>query len=143
MKGFRFLLLVGILALAGCEVGAFFGPHPGQRYDALPEYAAWWADAERCAGKRGPLEWIEWRAIGDAATYWYNCFGSYGGECAAEWAPRHTIYIARGLIHDQMVVTHEMIHELLRTPGHPAGPFECWVQLYVEGGSAGRVEGEP
>ncbi|HEU4649532.1 MAG TPA: hypothetical protein VFS33_10770 [Gemmatimonadales bacterium] len=50
-------------------------------------------------------------------------FDCPGGKCVGRWNSGHKIYIASAYADNEMVVRHEMLHELIGHPGHPEPPF--------------------
>jgi hypothetical protein len=52
-----------------------------------------------------------------------NSFPCKSGKCAGHWEPGHTIYLAEDWTTNEMVVRHEMLHDLLDRAGHPDPPF--------------------
>jgi hypothetical protein len=45
------------------------------------------------------------------------------GRCTGHWEPPHTVYLAQGWAAHEMVVRHEMLHDLIGQAGHPNPPF--------------------
>jgi len=50
-------------------------------------------------------------------------FACSSGQCAGHWRKDHHIFLAGDWATDEMVVRHEMLHDLIGLPGHPAPPF--------------------
>ena len=50
-------------------------------------------------------------------------FPCSSGRCAGHWQSDHRIWIAGDYVANEMVVRHEMLHDLLGHPGHPNPPF--------------------
>jgi hypothetical protein len=63
------------------------------------------------------------------------------------WEDNHTIYISAAWIDNEMVVRHEMLHDLINRPGHPNPPFGQGCPLtwatWDGGGSALRSGNSP
>jgi len=80
-------------------------------------YAAWWRELEECLDRTGAFDRVRWetRAGSD--------FECVYGRCAAIWHPDHRIVIADAWRTDELVVKHEMMHDLLGGSGHPSPPF--------------------
>lgn len=104
-----------LLATVGCVEPS----SPSFASATLPStsYTEWWEEASKCAGKEGPLSRITW-VVRDGSS-----FPCTFGTCAALWHADHRIEIAREWVDDEMLVKHEMLHDLLGRPGHPSPPF--------------------
>jgi hypothetical protein len=107
------LWTTSILLLAAC------GFDPGENSPMTPPavYREWWAKTEACSGLSGDFDRIQWSEVpGDG-------FKCSSGTCAGHWEPDHHIYLAADWTTNEMVVRHEMLHDLLGRPGHPDPPF--------------------
>ena len=80
-------------------------------------YREWFAATEACSGVSGDFDRIDWYIVPG------NSFSCPGGECAGHWNSGHAIYIAEGWVASEMVVRHEILHDLLGRSGHPDPPF--------------------
>ena len=117
---------------------------PGELpYGAIPfaapaDYRAWWASTEACSGLTGNFDQISWYQVPGARTMQTDI-----GEKVGLWARRdgHTdITIAGEYTQHELVIRHEMLHELLGEEGHPASYFvercgltwESWVAAEAE-----------
>lgn len=110
----RLFWAVGLLvALTGCG----FDPEGDVPLDPPPVYQEWWAKTEACSGRKGDFDRISWSVI---EGYSFPCSS---GECAGHWRTNHHIYLAGDWVMDEMVVRHEMLHDLLGRRGHPDPPF--------------------
>lgn len=107
-----------------------FEPDGERPFDPPPVYREWHARTQLCSGVRGDFERIRWFVIeGDG-------FDCPSGRCAGRWQNEHDIYIASEYLLNEMVVSHEMLHDLLGKPGHPDPPFgdpcpltwDTWIQ---------------
>jgi hypothetical protein len=108
-----YLLLSG-LALTGCG----FDPAGDAPMDPPPVYREWWAKTEACSGLTGDFDRIEWLMVPGPS------FPCSSGRCAGHWErDGHQIYIAGDWTRHEMVVRHEMLHDLLGRNGHPSPPF--------------------
>jgi hypothetical protein len=87
---------------------------------APAEYSEWYARTEACAELRGALEGIEWYVVPDVATFETD-IGEGGPQTGRQ---RLRITIAGDYVGNEMVVRHEMLHDLLERSGHPT---ECFV----------------
>jgi hypothetical protein len=80
-------------------------------------YREWWEKTEACSGLRGDFERIEWLVV---PGYSFECSS---GQCAGHWRSGHQIYLAEEWMMNEMVVRHEMLHDLMNGGGHPNPPF--------------------
>lgn len=88
---------------------------------APAEYSEWYARTEACAELRGALEGIEWYVVPDVATFETDI-----GEKVGLWervGDVSRITIAGYYVENEMVVRHEMLHDLLERTGHPTEYF--------------------
>ncbi|MBA2626711.1 MAG: hypothetical protein H0U85_01750, partial [Gemmatimonadales bacterium] len=80
-------------------------------------YRQWWSDTEACSGRTGDFDRVRWFIVeGDG-------FDCPSGKCAGRWQEPHEIILAGDFQENELVVRHEMLHELLGRPGHPDPPF--------------------
>jgi hypothetical protein len=107
----RWVWLVAGLAACGFE------PAGDVPISAPDVYREWYAKTEACSGLTGSFDRIKWYEVpGDG-------FDCPSGRCAGRWNSDHHIYISAAFLEDEMVVRHEMLHELIGHPGHPDPPF--------------------
>lgn len=102
-----------LVMLAAC------GFDPGDNSPMSPPavYRVWWARTEACSGLSGDFDRVQWSVVpGDG-------FKCSSGTCAGHWEPDHHIYLSQDWTTNEMVVRHEMLHDLLGRPGHPDPPF--------------------
>jgi hypothetical protein len=131
---FRWCLWISVL-LAGCSP---FEPANDRPLDPPAPYRQWWAKTEACSGLSGNFERVQWFVV---PGYQFDC---PTGECVGRWESEgHRIYLAEDWVENEMVVRHEMLHDLIGHPGHPNPPFgnPCpltW-QTWTGTGSAGRT----
>jgi hypothetical protein len=85
--------------------------------EAPAVYREWWGKTESCSGLSGDFDRIEWLVV---PGYSFEC-GS--GQCAGHWRQGHRIYIAEEWKLNEMVVRHEMLHDMMNRGGHPNPPF--------------------
>lgn len=119
-----FLLLLALL-LPGCGFNVA-GDAP---MDPPPVYRTWWAQTEACSGLAGDFDRVEWLVVPG------HSFPCSSGNCAGHWQPGHQIFLASDWTMNELVVRHEMLHDLLQHSGHPDPPFghgcsltwESWV----------------
>ena len=84
-------------------------------------YEAWWESTESCAGLDGAFGRVEWYVVPGASS-----FETDVGEKVGLWVKsgeRRQIVIAEGYLGHEMVVRHEMLHDLLSREGHPEPYF--------------------
>jgi hypothetical protein len=122
-----------ILAAAGCRLE----PTGAAAWEPPPVYREWFAKTEACSGLRGRFDRIDWYVVPG------HSFPCDGGDCTAHWSSDHTIHIAEDWVASEMVVRHEILHDLLGRAGHPEPPFgsPCpltWETWPASGGSAVR-----
>lgn len=126
--------LIGAVGLLVALTGCGFDPEGDMPLDPPPVYREWWAKTEACSGRKGDFERVSWSVI---EGYSFPCSS---GECAGHWRTNHHIYLAGDWVMDEMVVRHEMLHDLLGRPGHPDPPFGVGCPLTWntwQGGAAG------
>ncbi|HEU5169533.1 MAG TPA: hypothetical protein VFU46_03285 [Gemmatimonadales bacterium] len=102
-----------VVLLAGCS----FAPEGDAPMEAPAEYRAWFARTEACSGREGDFDRIRWHVVDGES------FECPSGRCVGRWNNSHDIYIASVYVRHELVVRHEMLHELLGRPGHPDPPF--------------------
>lgn len=108
---------VPALAFATLLAACGFDPAGSQSWEPPAVYREWWAATEACSGLSGSFDRVEWMIVpGDS-------FDCASGQCVGHWDPDHKIFIASEWTEHQMVVRHEMLHELMRRSGHPDPPF--------------------
>ncbi len=102
-----------LLLLAAC------GFDPGDESPMAPPavYREWWGKTEACSGLTGDFGRVSWSVVVGPS------FPCSSGRCAGHWEPGHRIYLAEGWAMNEMVVRHEILHELMNGGGHPNPPF--------------------
>ena len=112
-------------------------PTGAQPVEAPVEYAAWWDATESCALLQGSFDRVEWYVVPGVSS-----FPTEVGEKVGLWirsGSRRQIVIAERYLEHEMVVRHEMLHDLLAREGHPEPYFAERCQLtwetWVESGS--------
>ena len=103
----------GVLTLAACA----FEPEGAQRFEPPPIYREWFANTEACSALRGDYFRIDWFVVPGPA------FACPSGQCVAHWHGDHSIFVAERFVDAEMVVRHEMLHDIIGRPGHPDPPF--------------------
>lgn len=126
----RSLVAVLVLSTAG---GCRYAPDGAAPLDVPEAYRHWWAQMEECAQRVAPFDRVRfWVVRGDE-------FPCPKGPCAGHWRSPHDVYIAETWVHNETLVKHEMLHDLLGSGEHPAtyfGPAACNVVWSVGVGSA-------
>jgi hypothetical protein len=112
--GARLFWVTALLMVIG---GCGFDPEGDQPMDPPPEFRVWWAKTEVCSGRTGNFDRIRWSVVEGES------FPCSSGECAGHWSSNHHIFLASKWSSNEMVVRHEMLHDLLNRPGHPDPPF--------------------
>jgi hypothetical protein len=127
----RLVWAVGLVAvLTSCG----FEPYGEEPLDPPPLYREWWAKTEVCSGLKGNFDRVRWSVVEGRS------FSCSSGQCAGHWRTDHQIFLASDWVMDEMVVRHEMLHDLLNRTGHPDPPFGEGCPLTWEswnGGAAG------
>jgi hypothetical protein len=108
-------LALGVLVVA--LIGCGFDPEGDTRMDAPAVYREWWAKTEACAGRRADFDRIEWLVVEGRS------FPCASGQCVGHWESSHRIWIASEWQMNEMVVRHEILHDLIGRSGHPDPPF--------------------
>jgi hypothetical protein len=112
-----------LLAFAGILVGGCtYEPTPALpdgavSFAAPTAYVTWWDRTSECSGISGDMARVEWYVVPDVAT-----FPTEQGEkvgIRVRTGDRIQIVLAGQYQMHEMVVRHEMLHALLREPGHP------------------------
>ncbi|MGH7651665.1 MAG: hypothetical protein ACREMS_07455 [Gemmatimonadaceae bacterium] len=132
-------LLAGSIALFACS-GIVDAPIPtgAQLFSPPPVYTTWWNLTQSCSGISGSLASISWYDSGASLE------NPQTGEGLAGYWDRagNDIVLTHASTVDGPTVRHEMLHALLRQPGHPrtqflgkcAGVVDCEGQCVVDGG---------
>lgn len=130
-----------LVALAGCA----FEPTGDRPFDPPPEFREWFARTEACSGRTGDFDRIRWYVVDGES------FPCPGGRCVGRWNDNHHIYLASAYAGSELVVRHEMLHDLLNRGGHPDPPFgnpcpltwETWPGGAAPAAASGRAIGLP
>jgi hypothetical protein len=102
-----------LLLIAGCG----FDITGEQPMEPPPVYREWWAKTQACSGLSGDFDRIEWLVVPGRS------FECKSGQCVGHWHPSHQVYLAEEWLDNEMVVRHEMLHDLTNGGGHPSPPF--------------------
>jgi len=106
--------------------------------EASAEYRDWWASTEACSGRTGDFEQITWYMVPDVMTMTTGI-----GEKVGLWVRhdgRTAIVVAGAYVNNELVVRHEMLHDLLEREGHPDEYFvnRCGLTWESWGATASR-----
>ncbi len=96
-------------------------PQGAELMVAPPTYQSWWAKTEECSQREGNFNRISWYVVPGVRT-----FQSEIGEVVGFWTRTDAgtrIILAGDYASSELVVRHEMLHELLAHPGHPPEYF--------------------
>ena len=103
-------------ALLGCAADSS-APSTFERFDPPAVYRTWFEATEVCSGLQADFERLRfYRVPGDE-------FACPSGTCVARWNDNHEIFLAEAHVTTELVVRHEMLHDLIGQPGHPDPPF--------------------
>ncbi|MGH7629419.1 MAG: hypothetical protein ACREOF_08505 [Gemmatimonadales bacterium] len=103
-------------ALLGCAAEPS-APSLHERFQPPAVYRTWFDATESCSVLQGDFERLRfYRVPGDE-------FACPSGTCVARWTDDHEIFLAEAFLQNEMVVRHEMLHDLIGNPGHPDPPF--------------------
>lgn len=120
-------------ALVGCGVGPDPDGLPGgtirRSFPAPFEYVDWWDEISACSGESGDLNDVRFFVVVQPLLLLGNAFPCGNGLiCNGLWEAPHDITLAPGYIDNETLVKHEMLHDLVRTKGHPPVFEECGVE---------------
>jgi hypothetical protein len=114
----RGIAVFGLAALRSLACGDMTGPSfpaDATPIEPLPEYAGWWTDTERCAGRHGLFAGVLRYAVWGTPSFLVD-----GREYNAYWWSKgNRIALAEPYVCDPLAVRHEMLHAILRTADHP------------------------
>lgn len=121
-------LILCLLVVTGCTP---FSPEDATRFTPPPQFETWWVEMEQCSGKTGDYSNISWFVVDGES------FETPDGNSWGWWTTKHEIYIARPVYNwtvlpidsntttiYNVVVKHEMLHDLIGHEGHPSIPFQ-------------------
>ncbi|HEU5169054.1 MAG TPA: hypothetical protein VFU46_00880 [Gemmatimonadales bacterium] len=104
------------VALGGCAAE----PSAPSTYEPVSPpatYRDWFGKTEACSGLSGDFDRIRWYVVPGSE------FACPSGACAARWIDDHRIFVAQAYLANELVVRHEMLHDLIGHAGHPDPPF--------------------
>ena len=102
-------------------------PEGAIQMEAPISYQLWWHKTESCAELTGRMDQVTWYVVPGVST-----FQTESGEKVGFWikSPGGTSIILAGDYRDhELVVRHEILHELLGREGHPETYFRDRCQL--------------
>jgi len=123
---------LSLVVLATLLVACGFDPAGSQPWEPPAVYRQWWAETEACSGLSGNFDRVEWMTVPGAS------FPCSSGDCVGHWDPDHKIFLASDWTLHEMVVRHEMLHDLMRRSGHPSPPFGAGCPLTWETWNSGQ-----
>lgn len=110
----RALQVAALTLIGACSS---FTPTNDHSFTPPAEYRVWFAKTQACSGLEGDFDRIQWYVVDGTE------FDCPGGKCVGRWNSDHSIFISQAWTANEMVVRHEMLHDLLGVPGHPDPPF--------------------
>jgi hypothetical protein len=123
-----------IATIVACFVMSMFlpddrPPRGAERMSPLDNYARWYRETATCA-QLPELNYtkIEWYVVPDVISF-RTSIGQKVGLWEQEPDEYSRITIAGAYVNNEMVVKHEMLHNLIRIAGHPPLYFEDRCQL--------------
>jgi hypothetical protein len=127
------VVAIALVGIAACEsiVGPPALPADAEQFSPPAVYSTWWEMTRACSGQTGSLDAVTWfktsEVLHDPRTgqVIIGYFTSAGNR----------IVLTAGSILDGEAVRHEMLHALLRKPGHPRDQFlgKCAGTVYCQG----------
>lgn len=133
----RLAVAVAVVCMVGCVEGAT-SPSSSITANAVPFYPLsgahwsptlyreWWANMEQCSGRTGNLDSVRWFLPADTmATWFWSSSNRPAGGTYIE--SERAIIVIRTSVTNQWRIEHEMLHAILRSPGHPSVFTDCGV----------------
>jgi len=115
-----FRVLPLLLALLGCQASAAFAPAHAVPFTPPAIYRTWWAEVEACSQLRGDFDAVTWQRVPEDQAL----LMADGTPVAGLWQSRgNRITLQAPYDGYPAVPKHEMLHALLRRPGHPREYF--------------------
>ena len=87
--------------------------------EAPAHFREWWASTEQCSGLTGSMDIIRWYVVPEVSSFETDI-----GEKVGLWIKTPTdavIVLAESYADHELVVRHEMLHQLLQLPCQPGG----------------------
>ncbi len=137
-------LLATLLALAACDFLVDPALPPGAvRLEPPARYRLWWDMVQSCSGRTGDMRHVQWYHVPDATEL--DVGDAHHGSVTGMWyRAGNRIVMAGASVLKGDEVRHEMLHALVRAPGHPAAEFQdrcggivsCGPSCQEDGGGA-------
>ena len=102
-------------------------PEGAVQFSPPAQYTVWWGRTETCAQLTSSMEAVRWYVVPGVAT-----FPTESGDKVGYWSKSREgtrIIIAGDYRDHELVVRHEILHELLGREGHPDEYFRQRCQL--------------
>ena len=119
-----------IFFLTACYV--FDPPSDAYHITRPAEYDAWWVEVEKCSGITGDINRVNYNLVPPNDPRGFLRKGQY---IDGLWLPTHMIYIGEFYQDSKLLVTHEMLHDLLQLPGQHPDEYFCGKCFNVVGTS--------
>lgn len=119
----RVTIVLAALALA-CDGGLGPGEIAFEAFDPLPEYQSWWDQTRECLGiAEADMRRVRFFRVTAPLSSGGGLFpcDEEGTMCPAYWEWPHDIYLAPGVVRNELIVRHEMVHDLQQR-GHRRDP---------------------
>lgn len=117
-----------LLALFGCAPALAPLPEAATPFAPPAIYRTWWAEVEACSGLRGDFDAVRWYRVDPPNEVRLRD----GTPVRGLWMSSGNRIVIRAADLDLPYVPHhEMLHALLRRPGHPAEYFVARCDLGV------------
>lgn len=122
--------VAGVLLLGGC--GVVNAPPSLEEeiareiFPVPVEYRMWWNEISACSGTVGNIDQVRFfRVVAPLYVEGTQFPCGDGALCNGLWEAPHDITLAPAYLASPRLVKHEMLHDLLGAPGHPAVFDEC------------------
>lgn len=117
-----------LLLITACHAADAFTPPGASVFTPPAQYRVWWSEVEACSGRTGDFDAVTWLRVDPPALLQ----DQDGTPVRGLWiAPGNRIAIHADYLERPLVPKHEMLHALLRVPGHPREYFVTRCQLGV------------
>jgi len=123
----------------GCSTLAPETPLPAgaMSFEPPPSYSVWWERTEACSHMEGDMGRVAWFVVPGVRT-----FPTESGEKVGYWSRTRSgtqIIVAGEYMQHELVVSHEILHELLGREGHPEDYFRDMCKLTWDTFSEGAL----
>lgn len=135
-------VLLGVLVLYGCADQGLPLPCGAERFTPPDIYRRWWGEVEECSGRTAGFDSITWYFVGDDTTQTFrSTTAEHPSEpqevCGLAIPESGIVVVAKGMLGNEYVLRHEILHILANTPRHPPeifGPGAPCYCLIAHGG---------